>query len=146
MSTTNASSASRFQTHRDAGRDADALQTLHGRASGPMGARLLQINYRLNVPIETFRREFGPAARDIADVPGLRWKLWIAGPGRSEGGGIYVFDDEAALDAYLNGPIVAALRSHPAFSDLSVKQFEILADESAVTRGPVGTAVEAANR
>ncbi|HEY2589409.1 MAG TPA: YdhR family protein [Tepidisphaeraceae bacterium] len=111
-----------------------------------MSTRLLQINYRLNIPLETFRREFGPAAREIADVPGLRWKLWIAGSGGSEGGGIYVFDDEASLDAYLQGPIVAALRSHPAFSDLSVKTFEILEDESAVTRGPVGAPAETANR
>jgi hypothetical protein len=108
-----------------------------------MSAKLLQINYRLNIPLETFRQEFGPAARDIADVPGLRWKLWIADPGRSEAGGIYLFDDEASLTAYLQGPILAALRSHPAFSDLSIKTFEILEDESALTRGPVGASLAA---
>lgn len=31
--------------------------------------------------------------------------------------------------------------SHPALSDFSVKQFEVMADVSEVTRGPLATAV-----
>ena len=105
-----------------------------------MGARLLQINYTLNVPLADFRRKFGPAAHEIASVPGLCWKVWIADEERSEGGGIYLFDDQASLDAYVNGPIVAGIRSHPAFADVRIKTFNVLADETTVTRGPIRAA------
>ena len=58
-----------------------------------------------------------------------------------EAGGIYLFTDGPSLDAYLNSEIVAGIISHPALSDFSVKQFEAMDGISAVTRGPVGTAV-----
>ena len=111
-----------------------------------MSARLLQINYKLDIPVDDFREAFGPAAHEIAAVPGLRWKLWVASPGRGEGGGIYLFDDQASVDAYLRGPIVAGIRSHPAFHDLSAKVFEVLEDESAITRGPFEASAPAAGR
>jgi len=56
-------------------------------------------------------------------------------------GGIYLFADGRSLDAYLNSEIVAGIVSHPALSDFSVKQFDVMAEVSVVTRGPVGTAV-----
>ncbi|NIN69880.1 MAG: hypothetical protein GTO63_35405 [Anaerolineae bacterium] len=42
--------------------------------------------------------------------------------GESEAGGIMLFEDEASLKAYLDGPIVAQIVSHPALSDFSVKE------------------------
>ena len=54
---------------------------------------------------------------------------------RSEG--IYLFDDESSAQAYLEGPIAAGLGQHPAVSDISVKQFEVLGDLTFITRGPV---------
>lgn len=102
-----------------------------------MGVQLLQITYHLNVNLETFRRTFGPAAHDIARVPGLRWKVWVYRPDAGEGGGIYLFEDEASLHAYLDGPIVAAIKSHPAFGGVSVDTFDVLTDETAATRGPI---------
>jgi hypothetical protein len=58
-------------------------------------------------------------------------------------GGIYLFADEQSLTAYLESDIVAGIVSHPALSDFSVKQFEVMPDVSVVTRGPMGTAVAA---
>jgi hypothetical protein len=53
-----------------------------------------------------------------------------------EAGGIYLFDDEASMKAYLEGPIVAQVTSHPALSDFSVKHFDVMGDLTAITRGP----------
>jgi hypothetical protein len=53
------------------------------------------------------------------------------------GGGIYLFDDESSAQAFLEGPIAAGLGQHPAVSDISVKQFEVLGDLTTITRGPV---------
>ena len=102
-----------------------------------MSARLLQINYKFKGGRADFEREFGPVAVEIAKVPGLRWKVWLVNEAESSGGGCYLFDDEAALQDYLGGPIVAALKSHPAFSELSVQTFAVLDGPTAVTRGPV---------
>ena len=65
-------------------------------------------------------------ASEIAQVPGLRWKIWLLDEAESRGGGIYLFDDEESVRAYLEGPIVAALKSYPVLSELSVKSFSVL--------------------
>jgi putative monooxygenase ydhR len=73
----------------------------------------------------------------IAQVPGLRWKIWLVNEAESHGGGIYLFDDEGSARAYLNGPIVAALKSSPVLSELTVNSFSVLEEPTAVTRGPI---------
>lgn len=102
-----------------------------------MSAQVLQINYKFNVSRADFEREFGPVAAEIAKVPGLRWKIWLFNEAESSGGGCYLVDDEASLQDYLGGPVVAALKSHPAFSQLWVQTFAVLEGPTAVTRGPV---------
>ena len=55
----------------------------------------------------------------------------------SEAGGIYLFEDESSLKALLAGPLAAKVTNHPAISDMSVKQFEVMDEVTAITRGPV---------
>ena len=93
---------------------------------------LLQINYRFSVSRAEFESGFDAIASEIAQVPGLRWKIWLLDEAESRGGGIYLFDDEESVRAYLEGPIVAALKS-----ELSVKSFSVLEEPTAVTRGPI---------
>jgi hypothetical protein len=54
-----------------------------------------------------------------------------------EAGGIYLFEDQASLTAFLEGPLAAACMAHPALSDFSAKTFDVMEDLTAVTRGPV---------
>ena len=98
---------------------------------------LLQINYKFLVSRAEFESGFDVIASQIAKVPGLRWKIWLLNEAESRGGGIYLFDDEGSARAYLEGPIVAALKSSPVISDLSVNSFSVLEDPTAVTRGPI---------
>jgi len=102
-----------------------------------MSARIVQINFKFSVSPEELRQAFAPLAGEIAQVEGLRWKVWSMDEAEREFGGIYLFDDEAAANAYLAGPIVAQVGQHPAVSDISVKQFDVLEALSAVTRGPI---------
>ncbi len=102
-----------------------------------MSGRILQINFKFNVSRGEYEQAVSSLAREIAVVAGLRWKVWIMNEAESEAGGIYLFDDEASVNAYLEGPIVAQVTSHPALSDFSVKQFDVMEDVTAVTRGPV---------
>jgi hypothetical protein len=103
-----------------------------------MSARILQINFKFNISPAELMEGFAPLVEAIANVPGLRWKIWSLNEAAREFGGIYLFDDEAAANAYLAGPIVAQLGQHPALSEVTAKQFEVLEGPSAMTRGPVG--------
>ena len=79
-------------------------------------------------------------AQAFLDVPGLKWKIWLLNPATQEAGGIYLFDNQASLDAYLNGPIVAQLKGLTAIRNVSMKQFEVMPEVTALTRGPVEAA------
>ena len=102
-----------------------------------MAERILQINFKLNVPRADYEKAASSLAEHFANVNGLRWKIWLMNEKDSEAGGIYLFDDESSLKAYLSGPLAAQVSSHPAISDMSAKPFEVMPDVTAVTRGPI---------
>ena len=103
-----------------------------------MPAKILQITFRLNVPGAEFEHIARSLASDFAQLPGLTWKIWLMNETEREAGGIYLFDDVSSLDAYLEGPL--AVMAHPALSDLVAKQFDVIEDCTAITRGPVEVA------
>jgi hypothetical protein len=104
---------------------------------------ILQIVFNLNVPVAEYRKIVDSVAHAFLDVPGLRWKIWLLNPAAQEAGGIYLFDGQASLAAYVNGPLVAQLRKLTSIRNISVKQFEVMAEVTALTRGPlVLTSVE----
>lgn len=102
-----------------------------------MGAKILQVNFKFNVPKSDYEQAAQSLASEFAAVPGLVWKVWLMNEADSEAGGIYLFDSEKSLNTYLSGPLAAQIKSHPALSEMSVKQFDNMADVTAVTRGPV---------
>ena len=99
-----------------------------------MSVKVLQINYKLNESRAEDERENLPYAQPIADIPGLRWKVWIINEAQSEAGGIYLFDDDAAVQAFVDGPIIAEMKGDPT---LSIKAFDVIAELTTITRGPV---------
>ena len=99
--------------------------------------KILQINYRLDSPVSHFLNESGPVARILSGVPGLRWKIWLKNERENEGGGLYLFENETAMNTFIEGPVVAKLRSHPAVAEVSVKPFDIPSELSAITRAPI---------
>ena len=108
-----------------------------------MSQKILQINYKFGIPVADFGRAMLPAAQPIADSPGLLWKIWLMNDADSEAGGIYLFKDEAAVNAFLGGPIVSALKANPIVSDIRVRTFGVFEAHSLVTRGPIGSGVGA---
>mgnify|MGYP001823719450 CR=1 FL=1 len=102
-----------------------------------MSKTILQINFKFSISPAELAEAFGPMAEPIAQVPGLRWKIWSLNDTTSEFAGIYLFDDADSAQAYLEGPIVAQVGQHPAVSDISAKQFGVIDEFSAITRGPV---------
>jgi len=103
-----------------------------------MSKKILQINFKFKVPRTDYEQAtFDQFAKPIADVKGLLWKVWIMNENKKEAGGIYLFNDEASLKAYLEGNIVAEIKKHPALSDIEAKIFDVMDKHSKVTHGPV---------
>lgn len=102
-----------------------------------MAETILQINFKFDGSKAEYLQAFGEVAAPIAASPGLRWKVWTWIDDERVGGGIYLFDDATSAQAFLQGPIAAGLGQHPAVSDISVRQSEVLGDLTAITRGPL---------
>lgn len=102
-----------------------------------MSAMILQLNFKFSVTKGEYEQAVASLAGKFADVAGLRWKVWILNESESEAGGIYLFEDESSMKTFLASPLAATVRDHPAFSDMSAKQFEVMAAATATTRGPV---------
>jgi hypothetical protein len=108
-----------------------------------MSNMILQINFELNVPAAEYQKMADSIAHAFVDVPGLRWKIWILNAAAQEAGGIYLFDSQPSLDAYVNGPLVAQLRGLTSIRNISMKKFEVIPEATALTRGPVDVALPA---
>ena len=103
-----------------------------------MSNKILQINYKFKVPRSDFEKATFEQAKPIANVKGLLWKIWIVNENTQEAGGIYLFNDESSVKAFLEGNIVAELKKNPVISDIEAKIFDVMDRHSKVTRGPVG--------
>ena len=102
-----------------------------------MTQKILQINFKYRSATADYENLCGSIAEAFARVPGLRWKVWLLNDREKEAGGIYLFESEQAANDFLSGPLVAQVKSHPALYDLSAKPFDVMADATAITRGPV---------
>jgi hypothetical protein len=102
-----------------------------------MTQQLLQVNFKFNVSRAEYEQLADQLASSFAELDGLRWKVWLMNEEEKEAGGIYLFEDEASLKSYLDGPLAAQVISHPALSELSAKPFELLGGPTATTRGPI---------
>ncbi len=117
-------------------------------------AKILQVNYKFPKPIKEVSKEdmeklmslAVEGAKHIATVPGLRRKIYLNNPKTGEVGGIYLFDDEASLKAYLEGPIMTqrkagkfgdGVRVISPIADVTIKQFDVMDELTKITRGPV---------
>jgi hypothetical protein len=109
-----------------------------------MSPKILQVNLKFSISRAELEAAWLEAAQPIADVPGLHWKVWLMNESEHEAGGIYLFESEDAAQAYLAGPIVGALKSSPAVSNISAKLFDVLESHTAITRGPVKSTLDIA--
>ncbi len=100
------------------------------------------ITFHSAAGLDDLQEPFREGAEAISEVPGLLSKTWIQDGATL--GGFYIFTDEAAARAYLDGPIIAKTKAVPDFSDFSVQQFTVLEAFSAITRGVPGTVVDRA--
>ena len=100
---------------------------------------IVQVNYtRPEMPkAEWEARYTDDRARQFLSVAGLQWKIWLDGDADRRAGGIYLFDTRANAEAYLAGPIVAAMKANPNVADLRFTLSDVRERMSAITHAPV---------
>ncbi len=100
---------------------------------------IVQVNYtRPDMPKADWEARYtDDRARQFLAVPGLQWKIWLDGEEDRRAGGIYLFADRAAAEAYVNGPIVARMKANPEIADLQIRIFDVRERMSAITNAPV---------
>lgn len=70
-------------------------------------------------------------AQTIAQTPGLIWKIWTENPDTQEAGGVYLFKNEAALEAYL--AIHTQRLQQMGIDQMNVKKFQVNAALTQIT-------------
>jgi hypothetical protein len=102
-------------------------------------ARLLQIDFPMDGPWgEEMAGAFRDLAETIAATPGLRWKIWTESQADGRAGGIYLFEDDASAQRYLEEH-TARLRGF-GIEDVRAVTFDVNEPLTAVNHGPVGAA------
>ena len=80
-----------------------------------------------------YRANIEAVAPHFATVPGLRSKVWLADAGSGTYGGVYTWDDRAAMQSYLDGDLYATVRDNPAFAGVRSHDFGVLAEPTRLT-------------
>jgi Putative mono-oxygenase ydhR len=98
---------------------------------------VLHLRFKLRVPPEVLLAECGEAATVIASAEGLIWKIWVLQQEEYEMGGMYLFANRETAEAYLNHPVVQAVRSNPAVVSTQAELWDVESSLSALTRAPL---------
>ncbi len=98
---------------------------------------VLHLRFRLRVLPDVFLAHSREAATIIASVEGLIWKIWILREDESEIGGIYLFANREAAEAYLKHPVILHLCSNPAVVFHESRLWDVESSLSALTRAPL---------
>src|SRR5262245_8559154 len=101
---------------------------------------LLIVNFQLNVlSSEAYAAHCAQVAPVFAGLPGLIAKYWLANPETNTYGGVYLWQDQTAMDRYLISDLCQRIAANPHFINVTMQDFAVLPEPSAITRGIVET-------
>jgi hypothetical protein len=97
---------------------------------------ILIINFALEgISEEQYGGQVEPVAPAFADLPGLVSKTWLANEETNTYGGVYVWRNREAMEAYKESDIYKGMMANPHFKDVTVKDFAVLEEPTRITRG-----------
>jgi len=98
---------------------------------------VLHLRFKLRITPDVFLAKSREAATTIASVEGLIWKIWLLQEEEFEMGGMYLFANREAAEAYLNHPATKAVCSNPAVVSTESQLWDVESSLSALTRAPL---------
>lgn len=98
--------------------------------------RLLQMDFAYSGPgKEEMNRTLQDLSKSIAEYPGVIWKIWTVNESTHEGGGIYLFEDEASLNSYVQ--MHTERLKNFGVTTVNAKIFEVPEVLTKITWGPI---------
>jgi hypothetical protein len=94
----------------------------------------LVVTYKNHASQEQFTAAHAADAPVFAEVDGLLAKIWIADPESGTYGGIKLFRDRTALDAYLESDLFESILAEPSFEGTSWRRYQVLDELTARTQ------------
>jgi len=99
------------------------------------------VNFNLeNLSDADYRSACDGLAPELARVPGLISKVWLADEASNTYGGVYTWVDHQAMDAFAGSDFFKAFASNPNFANLTSTAFGILEGPSHITRTSIAIA------
>ena len=90
-----------------------------------------------------YRDHVARVAPAFTTWPGLLAKVWIADDDAATFGGIYLFSDQSSADRSRDTDLFRSMATNPAFADLTVREFDVLDEPTALTAAAFAGAVRA---
>ena len=100
-----------------------------------MQAQLITYQLKDISQAEYLKQMVEPDAPVLAKVPGLISKVWLADEEENAFGGVYLWEDRPAMEAFMHSDLVKAVVSRPFVTNVSSVDFEVNRHASLVTRG-----------
>ena len=102
---------------------------------------ILIVNFNLGgITEEDYLGLVEPIAPAFAGLTGLVSKTWLANKETNTYGGVYVWSDHRAMEAYKSTDIYKGLQANPHFENVTITDFAVVENATRVTRGPVKAA------
>lgn len=97
---------------------------------------ILVVNFGLKgLSEEDYLGHIEPIAPAFAGLPGLVSKTWLANSETNTYGGVYVWRDREAMEAYKETDIYKGMSTNPHFENVKAYDFAVLENPTRVTRG-----------
>lgn len=97
---------------------------------------ILQVDFPYSGPFgEEMAEQMRQLAVSISEEPGLLWKIWTINEDAGEAGGIYLFADRGAADAYAEKHTTRLTQM--GIESINAKVFEVHMSLTSITNGPV---------
>src|SRR5919198_919346 len=100
-----------------------------------MQAQLITYQLKDISQAEYLKRMVEPDAPVLAKVPGLISKVWLSDVEKNSFGGFYLWENKAAMDAFMRSDLVKAVVSRPFVKGVTSVDFDVNQSASRVTRG-----------
>ena len=90
-----------------------------------------------------YEKHAAALAPAFTEAPGLLAKVWIADDNAGTYGRIYLFADRASADRSRDTDLYRSMADSPVFADLSVREFDVLDEPTAITASAFAAALAA---
>jgi hypothetical protein len=87
-----------------------------------------------------YRNACDGLAPELAGIPGLVSKVWLADEASNTYGGVYTWVNQQALDAFARSDFFRAFATNPSFANIASRVFGTLDGPSQVTRSSIAIA------